>query len=309
MVVPYNAVSFGMIESAPTSKPDNTASVPADVAARKLAILAAEHVRLADVLERQRRSGQLCCRHCGGGRLQEDGHFSDRGIVQRIWTCQACGLSQLEHQLSEDEIAALEDGNLHYQVANEDVETRVREHGFILDLMRPYVATGAVLDIGCSRGYKLEAARRTGWRVEGIELSGASARFAQEVLHLPVHHGTLETYLPPEPFDAVVAWHVLEHVPSVRAFLDQVNDLLRLGGHAFIQVPSYGLYRQVPDWSAHLENFCAVHYWYFTAETLTRLAQVSGLEPVFVHDDVPHKHLTVIARKSREALARTPSTS
>ena len=101
------------------------------------------------------------------------------------------------------------------------------------------------------------------------------------------------------------AWKVERD--RLRALRTEVNDLLRLGGHAFIQVPSYGLYRQVPDWAAHLENFCAVHYWYFTAETLTRLAQVSGLEPVFVHDDVPHRHLTVIARKSREALARTPS--
>ena len=72
---------------------------------------------------------------------------------------------------------------------------------------------GRVLDVGCGRGFLLDAFRRRGWTVEGTEMSEASSAHAREVLEIPVHVGPLETLgLPAESFDAVTLWHVLEHV-------------------------------------------------------------------------------------------------
>ena len=72
---------------------------------------------------------------------------------------------------------------------------------------------GRVLDVGCGRGFLLDAFRRRGWTVEGTEMSEASSAHAREVLGIPVHVGSLESLaLPAESFDAVTLWHVLEHV-------------------------------------------------------------------------------------------------
>ncbi len=100
---------------------------------------------------------------------------------------------------------------------------------------------GRVLDIGCGRGFLLDAFRRRGWEVHGTELDERSATHAREVLGLPVHVG------PPgsEPwldghFDAVVLWHVLEHLPDPAAALARARRLLARGGVLMVGVPDFG---------------------------------------------------------------------
>lgn len=263
---------------------------------RKVRRLLEEQHRLSSVLEQHRRSSRACCLNCGAPDLVAEGEFVDGPHVQRIWKCGQCLLSQLERRLTEGEIAALEDDNRVYNVEGEDIEAKVREHSFILDLLHRFIQGSRLLEVGCARGYKLEAARRAGWQVEGIELSSNSCRFAREQLGLHVHSGTLDSYLPDHGFDAVIAWHVLEHVPSPTMFLNDSRDLLDSGGYLLVQVPSFDQYRPLPDWSTHTENFCQVHYWYFTADSLRNLLVKCGFEPELEYDDPNYKHLTFVAR-------------
>jgi SAM-dependent methyltransferase len=100
---------------------------------------------------------------------------------------------------------------------------------------------GRVLDVGCGRGFLLDAFRRRGWSAEGTELSEASSRHAREVLGLRVHLGTVqELGLPAGSFDAVTIWHVLEHVTDPGAVLAEVHRLLRPGGALLVAVPNFG---------------------------------------------------------------------
>lgn len=46
--------------------------------------------------------------------------------------------------------------------------------------------------------------------------------------------------LPDQSFDAVIAVHVLEHIERDRAAMSELHRILRPGGMAFIQVPTYG---------------------------------------------------------------------
>jgi SAM-dependent methyltransferase len=277
--------------------------------ARTIARLVEEQHRLWAILEEHRGSRGLCCLHCGAGPLQVDGEFRDAGSLHRVLHCAACGLSQLERRLTEREVAALEDENPTYNVEDEDIEAKIREHSFILDLLARFARGTRLLEVGCSRGYKLEAARRAGWTVQGIELSASSYRFARDRLGLPVHFGTLDSYVSDGGFDAVIAWHVLEHVRSPSLFLSSIGDLLDRGGHLLLQVPSYTQYRTMPDWGACAENFSRVHYWYFTGDALRALLVRHGFDPVFEFDDPRFKHLTFVARRVAQgapALALTP---
>ncbi len=265
-------------------------------AARRLERLAEELARVHGIVSAIGRDGRPClC--CGAMALTLDGHFQDGGERFGIWSCGACGMAQLDRHMTEDQVSALEDHNAHYQTGEtEDVEARVREHAFILDLMHRFVPKGQLLDVGCSHGYKLEAARRAGWEVQGIELSPRSHRVASS-LGLPVHLGTLDTWASDGTFTAVIAWHVLEHVASPVLLLAEIWDVLEAGGCLFLQVPSYGQYRNEPDWSAHSENFCRVHYWYFTADALGRLLRDRGFLIEYEYDDPRCRHLTFVARR------------
>jgi 2-polyprenyl-3-methyl-5-hydroxy-6-metoxy-1,4-benzoquinol methylase len=100
---------------------------------------------------------------------------------------------------------------------------------------------GYVLDVGCGRGFLLEAFRRRGWSVQGTELDARSAAHAREVLGLPVETAPAESWPWPDgTFDAISLWHVLEHLSDPAATLERVRRLLRPGGVLMVGVPNFG---------------------------------------------------------------------
>ncbi len=100
---------------------------------------------------------------------------------------------------------------------------------------------GRVLDVGCGRGLLLKEFQRRGWTVQGTELSEGGAAYAREVLGLEVSIGELSSLcFPPNHFDVVTLWHVLEHLPDPRVLLAEVNRILKPGGVLFVGVPNFG---------------------------------------------------------------------
>src|SRR6266700_7378550 len=90
---------------------------------------------------------------------------------------------------------------------------------------------GRVLDVGCGPGFLLRQFQKRGWEAQGTELSEHSAAHARETLGLPIHVGDLASArFPDAHFDAVVLWHVLEHVSSPQSTLVEVERILRPGG-------------------------------------------------------------------------------
>lgn len=99
---------------------------------------------------------------------------------------------------------------------------------------------GRVLDVGCGRGYLLDAFRRRGWEVQGTELDERSAVHAREVLGIPVQVGVAGVGAwPDRSFDAVALWHVLEHLHDPAAALADAARVLRPGGVLMVGVPSF----------------------------------------------------------------------
>jgi SAM-dependent methyltransferase len=144
-----------------------------------------------------------------------------------------------------------------------------------------------LLDIGCGGGQKLEyLRRRSAWETYGVDfdpraVANARARAVGEVHlatgdRLPFADGF---------FDAVMAWHSLEHHYSPRAAMQEVRRVLRPGGYAIIAVPSgdnLGLRLFGSHWGP-LE--APRHLYYFTEETLTRLMHHVGLQVLDVFHD------------------------
>ena len=272
--------------------------------ARKQEVMRQERMRLDRVAARRAAEDGACCLHCGAGNMSLEGSFLSDGAEYQVYGCATCELSQLDRQLPAEEVLAREEENPCYQeVAANSVESEVQAHSFILDLMHRYVTGDRLLEAGCSHGYKLEAARRTGWEVEGVEMSFRSCEFVRDVLRLPVHQGTIESYLPEKPFDAIIAWHVLEHVPSVYSFLAHLRAFVAPNGYIFIQVPSYTRFRHLHPWTEHPPCFNPCHFWFFTEAALVRQVKENGFEPVYTLDDEHFMHLTVIAKAGEQPLS------
>jgi SAM-dependent methyltransferase len=140
---------------------------------------------------------------------------------------------------------------------------------------------GRVLDVGCGRGFLLDAFRRRGWAVEGTELSEGSSRYAREVLGLRIHLGALQDLgLPAESFDAVAIWHVLEHVGDPGAVLAEARRLLRPGGVLLVGVPNFGSLEARATRAGWFHLDVPRHLIHFTPETLRGGLRAAGLEEV-----------------------------
>jgi 2-polyprenyl-3-methyl-5-hydroxy-6-metoxy-1,4-benzoquinol methylase len=96
----------------------------------------------------------------------------------------------------------------------------------------------ALLDIGCSYGFFLEAAQAMGWTATGVELADDAAAYARS-RGLDVRTGTVESVrLHPGTFDVVTIRHVLEHVAEPSQVLESARALLRDGGLLLVAVPN-----------------------------------------------------------------------
>lgn len=136
---------------------------------------------------------------------------------------------------------------------------------------------GRVLDIGCGPGFLLREFRARGWDVLGTEVSEESAAHARNTLNLPVTVGDIAALrFEPASFDAVVMWHVLEHMTDPQATLAEVARLLRPGGILLCAVPNFGSFEAglARDKWFHLDVPRHLHH--FTPEALTTLFAVYG---------------------------------
>jgi SAM-dependent methyltransferase len=180
------------------------------------------------------------CPACGGGSFARV--VAAPGLAER--RCRGCGLLVGEltprGQVQPEFARVNEDGYLR------SVGTaRRRQAGPILDLIAQHVRPGSsVLDVGCSFGFFLHAARERGYHVQGIEPDAQAWAYAERLLGTgTVTKGWFTGHT--AKADVLVTLDVLEHIPVTEhaAFASSVHDSLRAGGLWVIKVPSSeGLY-------------------------------------------------------------------
>jgi 2-polyprenyl-3-methyl-5-hydroxy-6-metoxy-1,4-benzoquinol methylase len=132
-----------------------------------------------------------------------------------------------------------------------------------------------LLEIGCGPGTFLLVARQEDWDVVGIEPAPEAASKAIAV-GLNVFQGYVKDYAAssPSPFDAVVSFEVLEHVPNPVEVLRGIRALLKPGGMLVLSVPNlddpYCLKQQIAL------AMPPIHINFFNRRSLGRALQKAG---------------------------------
>lgn len=243
-------------------------------------------------------TGAALVQHCNlCGHPASPARFSKDGFD--LVRCPACSLWYVGNPPSAEELVKLYSFNAgyHADLAADTISTafHVREAARNLRLLERHATSGRLLDVGCSSGLFLEAARARGWRVQGLEYSADTSRIAREVHGLPVKTGELgsDTF-EPGAFDVLTMWDVIEHVPDPATTLTNAARLLAPSGLIVIKTPNVdGLYPRVSLRLAHRLGFWGHpeppgHLYQFSARTLTRLIGRAGLEVVKVyHQRIP----------------------
>jgi len=177
------------------------------------------------------------CALCGSGHARPV--LVDAG--QPVVRCATCGFIYCDPIPDPGELADYYDASYRdwerWEATFRHDRSLVFQHG--LTRIRQFQPTGRLLDVGCSLGFFLEAARQVGYAVAGVDVSVSAARFARERLGLEVHPVTLrEARLPGGAFDVVTLWDVLEHVPDPMGELMAIHRLLRGGGLLVVRLPN-----------------------------------------------------------------------
>jgi 2-polyprenyl-3-methyl-5-hydroxy-6-metoxy-1,4-benzoquinol methylase len=124
--------------------------------------------------------------------------------------------------------------------------TRWARHGalkritWVENHVAPFRPGNTVLDVGCGTGAFLywlrELRRAAAW---GVDFSPDVVGYVRERLGIPVAQGTMETAdLPPNTFDWVTLWDVIEHDPAPRATLAKVREVLKPDGFLVLETPN-----------------------------------------------------------------------
>ena len=171
------------------------------------------------------------------------------------------------------------------QVSSAASAGRMREAAWRLDRLERYIhRRGRLLDVGCSAGSFLIAARDRGWDVRGIDVSPAAVNHAHRAHGLDVSVATLEeSGFARHSFDVVTVFECIEHMLDPRAALDAAARLLRRGGLLVITTPNVdGFVPRITYWTlgrtlGAWEHPTPPHHLYqFSRRTLTTLLRDSG---------------------------------
>jgi 2-polyprenyl-3-methyl-5-hydroxy-6-metoxy-1,4-benzoquinol methylase len=134
------------------------------------------------------------------------------------------------------------------------------------------IASGSILDIGCTVGTFLQAAKDAGWTAAGIEPNPRTYKTARErgfTVHEGFFNEEMAAKLP--KFDAVHMGDVIEHVLDPVALLRLVRRVLKPGGLLFIATPDIDSFM-----ASRLQIKPREHLVYFTTRSLQLAAEAAG---------------------------------
>ena len=225
--------------------------------------------------------------------------------------CPTCGSPDARHELDKDHMRLVRCAacdlvyvnptfdEAHYRevYASEDYQEIVRELGIAsheyrverfgrerVELMARHlpVERPRYLDVGCSTGFVVEAARAAGWDAIGTDLNPSAIEFGRtrglDLRAVALEDGGFEE----GSFDAVSLFDVLEHLFDPIATLRACVRLLKPGGIVFMYVPNYdSASRFLMGKDAHF-IWPTHHLNYYTPVTLRDLMTRQGLETVYV---------------------------
>jgi len=140
---------------------------------------------------------------------------------------------------------------------------------------------GTLVEIGSGLGCLLNFFREDGWNTIGIEPNAGLCLFARAEFNLATVQGTLaDANLEPTSVDVATMIHVIEHVPDPMAVFREVHRVLRPGGWFVVETPRYDtlMFRILGRRERSLS--CDGHIYFFTTDTLARMATSAGFKIV-----------------------------
>ena len=233
-------------------------------------------------ISQEAESSSIPCNLCGGTAVSTLSNRSRSGKPLRTVICRSCGLVWSDprphdaRQFYEDEY------RLAYKHAYRPKPKHVLRAGHVAlsrfeKIDRLLSGPKAILDVGTGGGEFAYLLQSLGHRVNGIEPNKGYADYSIQEYGLAVQVGFVQdAAFPPESFDLVTIWHVLEHTEDPGSVLALLRSWLKSDGMLVVEVPNVEATCQAPH-----STFHEAHLYNFNVVSLRRLAKKHGLHEVW----------------------------
>jgi len=175
---------------------------------------------------------------CGSGDFSEMLTSEYKDDVLIVSRCGNCTISFSSTRLS-DEYLETEyyESDFEGEFAGYDDYENISERFFagIVEKVKRAQPGGRWLDVGCGRGYLVQAAVRNGFSGCGIDLS---TEFVDDPSVDFRRADLFDSQFEAESFDVISVINVLDHIGDPHRFLTRIRELLKPGGLLFIHVPN-----------------------------------------------------------------------
>ncbi len=218
------------------------------------------------------------CNLCGGTQVSTLSNKSRSGKPLRTVICQACGLVWSDPRPHDARQFYEEEYRLSYKHTYHPKPKHVLRAGHValsrFEKIEPLLSSRkAVLDVGTGGGEFAYLLQSLGHGVSGIEPNRGYADYSIQEYGLTVQVGFVQdAVFPPESFDVVTIWHVLEHTEDPGCILALLRSWLKPDGTLVVEVPNVEATCQAPS-----STFHEAHLYNFNVVSLRRLAKKHGL--------------------------------
>lgn len=225
--------------------------------------------------------------------------FTKNGF--NLTKCLTCDLVYVENFVSESELKKMYSFESGYHTTfldenSQQLKYHLKQGYKYYKMIKKYKKEGRILDIGCSAGFFLKAAKEDGWETYGLELSNDTAEIARRRFGLNVLNGCLiGTTYESNFFDIVTLWDTIEHVDDPLKTMLIVNRILKENGIVAISTPNIdGLFPRLSYKIGNLIKYWPhpeppAHLFQFSKKTLDKLLSQAGFEVV----EVLHKRIPI----------------
>ena len=229
------------------------------------------------------------CPLCNSTEIAEALTARDHTVSQKtfsIWECSNCTLrftqdvpdaaSIVAYYQSEDYISHTNTrkglvNSLYHMVRKQTLSDKRR-----LLCSATRMKSGKMLDIGAGTGAFVAHMKENDWDVTGLEPDEKAREVALTQNNVQLLSISEFYSLPPDSYDAITLWHVLEHVHDLHAYIGQLARLLKKEGRIFIAVPNYTSY-DAKNYDAYWAAYDVPrHLYHFSPKALNALVKQHG---------------------------------
>lgn len=181
------------------------------------------------------------CRLCSNTHLKLKFKVKDHSIYR----CTGCGLIQAADEPSEHELSRMYSEDYYSSHKFQDTLTQAKENNRRLALVQRFLPGKGLklLDFGCGTGDFLTFAREN-FEMWGHDLSRDAVNKARknnpDIQNRLTSGGPDNLIPPPDSFDGIVMWDVLEHLPDPPGVCTKLLEYLKPGGRLFLSTPDIG---------------------------------------------------------------------